>query len=131
MNVNLDIARIRNDRAGRVSSWDTTGRNNDAWIIPAGESRVLANIEGPGVITHIWMTQAMGYREVLLRFYWDGARFPSVNVPLGDFFGLGHSIVNSYQIVAVQCVNGGQRPVEPGLCVELLRADAVQEICTR
>ena len=97
MNVNLDIARIRNDRAGRVSSWDAIGRNNDAWIIPAGESRVLANIEGPGAITHIWMTQAMGYREVLLRFYWDGARFPSINVPLGDFFGLGHSIVNSYQ----------------------------------
>ncbi len=66
-------------------------------MIPAGETRVLAEIEGPGCITHIWMTQPNHYRECLLRFTWDGARQPSVVVPLGDFFGLGHGLVNSYQ----------------------------------
>jgi hypothetical protein len=97
MTVDLSLAQIRNRRTGRCSSWDTTGRNSDWWIIPAGESRTLADIQGPGVITHIWLTQGNHYREVLLRFYWDGAKRPSIDVPLGDFFGLGHSITNSYQ----------------------------------
>ena len=92
-----DLAVIRNGRSGRHSSWDTTGRNADAWTIAPGEKRVLADIDGPGLINHIWMTQGNHYREVLLRITWDNARAPSVNVPLGDFFGLGHSIVNSYQ----------------------------------
>ena len=92
-----DLPRIHNRRTRRVSSWDTTGRNADAWTLEPGQTRVLADIEGPAQITHIWMTQPDGYRECLLRFYWDGAKRPSVNVPLGDFFCLGHGIVNSFQ----------------------------------
>jgi len=84
-------------RSGRSSSWDTSGRNADAWTIGPGESRVLADIPGPGAITHIWMTQRNHYRECLLKITWDNASQPSVMVPLGDFFGLGHGIVNSYQ----------------------------------
>ena len=91
------LARIANGKTGRCSSWDTTGRNSDAWRIPAGESRVLADIKGPGVITHIWMTQPNHYRQCLLKFTWDDAEDASILVPLGDFFGLGHGIVNSYQ----------------------------------
>ncbi|MFB3893783.1 MAG: glycoside hydrolase family 172 protein [Phycisphaerae bacterium] len=92
-----DLPVIRNRKTGRCSSWDTTGRNRDCWTIPAGKSEVLADIKGPGVITHIWMTQPNHYRECLLKITWDDARGPSVLVPLGDFFGLGHGIVNSYQ----------------------------------
>ena len=92
-----DISSISTARSGRASSWDTTGRNSDAWTIPAGESRVLADISGPGVITHIWMTQRNHYRDCLLKITWDNAQHPSVLVPLGDFFGLGSGIVNSYQ----------------------------------
>ncbi|MFW6154493.1 MAG: glycoside hydrolase family 172 protein [Planctomycetota bacterium] len=84
-------------RTRRVSSWDITGRNADRWRIAPGESRVLADLEGPGRITHLWMTQRAGYRQCLLKFTWDNAKRPSVLVPLGDFFGLGHGIVNSYQ----------------------------------
>jgi len=93
----MELAQIRSRRTARFSSWDTTGRNADCWRIPAGQSRVLADIKGPGIITHIWMTQGANYRECLLRITWDGARHPSVLCPLGDFFGLGHGIVNSYQ----------------------------------
>ena len=57
---------ISNGRTGRYSSWDTSGRNADYWTIEPGESRVLADITGPGAITHIWMTQRNHYREVLL-----------------------------------------------------------------
>jgi hypothetical protein len=92
-----ELARIRNRRTLRVSSWDTSGRNADCWHLEPGETRVLADIRGPAQITHVWMTQPRRYRECLLRFYWDGAKQPSVNVPLGDFFCLGHGLVNSFQ----------------------------------
>ena len=91
------LARVMTGTTGRFSSWDTSGRNTDRWLIPAGESRVLADIKGPGTITHIWMTQASHYRECLLKITWDNAAHPSVVVPLGDFFCLGHAIVNSFQ----------------------------------
>jgi hypothetical protein len=67
------------------------------WTIGPGETRVLADIKGPGQITHIWMTQGNHYRECLIRITWDNAALPSVVCPLGDFFGLGHGIVSSYQ----------------------------------
>ena len=92
-----ELARLRNRGTRRFSSWDRTGRNADYWRIPPGESRVLADIAGPGCIRHLWMTQGSHYRSVLLKITWDNARYPSVLVPLGDFFGLGHEIVNSYQ----------------------------------
>ena len=52
----------------------------------------LADIEGPGVIQHIWITvDPKAYRDTILRFYWDGEETPSVEVPLGDFFCNGHA----------------------------------------
>ncbi|MFP4029220.1 MAG: glycoside hydrolase family 172 protein [Candidatus Brocadiia bacterium] len=92
-----DLSQLRESQTARCSSWDTTGRNNDAWTIEPGETKVLADIKGPGAITHIWMTQRNHYRECLLKFTWDNEDEPGVLVPLGDFFGLGHNIVNSYQ----------------------------------
>ena len=92
-----ELPLIRNRKTARFSSWDTTGRNRDFWKIPAGSSAVLADIKGPGAIRHIWMTQGSHYRRCLLKITWDGAKRPSVLVPLGDFFCLGHEIVNSFQ----------------------------------
>jgi hypothetical protein len=91
------LCTIKNARSGRCSSWDKTGRNGDCWILKPGERRILADIKGLGCITHIWMTQPHHYRECLIRMTWDNAKAPSVLCPLGDFFGLGHGIVNSYQ----------------------------------
>jgi hypothetical protein len=91
------LSTLHDGRSGRCSSWDTTGRNVDSWKIEPGQTRVLADIKGPGAITHIWMTQGNHYRECLLRITWDNAASPSVLVPLGDFFCLGHGIVNSFQ----------------------------------
>lgn len=91
------LAYIRDAQTGRASSWDKTGRNSDAWWIEPGESAVLADLKGPGCITHLWLTQANHYRECLLKITWDDADSPSVVCPLGDFFGLGHGLVNSYQ----------------------------------
>ncbi len=47
------LSLINNAKTGRVSSWDKTGRNQDRWIIPVGKSVVLADIKGPGKLTHI------------------------------------------------------------------------------
>jgi hypothetical protein len=54
---NLDLARVRPARTGRVSSWDHRGRNQDYWVVGPGETRTLAELEGPGCLTHLWLTQ--------------------------------------------------------------------------
>ena len=95
----FNLCRIKNAKTKRISSYDVEGRNRDAWRIEPGETKIIAEIDGPGCITHIWMTQGgplFLYREVILKFYWDGEENPSILVPLGDFFCLGHSLVNSF-----------------------------------
>jgi len=94
-----NLCSVKKAVSKRFSSYDVSGRNHDSWKIDAGKARTLAEIDGPGCITHIWMTQGgrpFLYREVLLRVFWDGEKNPSINVPLGDFFCLGHSLVNSF-----------------------------------
>ena len=90
-----DIAKLRSYKRRRISSFDRTGGNLDFLIIKAGEKQVIADIDGPGCITHIWTTQAcMGAsffpRHIIIRIWWDDELEPSVECPLGDFFGLGH-----------------------------------------
>lgn len=92
-----ELTRIRNRKTGRFSSWDKSGRNMDLWIIPPRSSVVLAEISGPAQITHIWMTQLKNYRECLLKITYDDKDSPSVLSPLGDFFCMGHGLVNSFQ----------------------------------
>jgi Protein of unknown function (DUF2961) len=59
--------------------------------LKAGETATLAQIEGPGCITHFFITSNVArYRELVLRCHWDGEAQPSVEVPLGDFFAMGH-----------------------------------------
>ena len=59
--------------------------------LPRGETVTLAEIEGPGIIRHIWITcRPEALRSCVVRFYWDGEDAPSVEVPLGDFFCCGH-----------------------------------------
>ncbi len=91
------LSLVGDGRSLRESSWNTAGRNQDFWTLQPGETKVLADLEGPGCIQHIWMTQRNHYRDCLLRITWDNARYPSVLCPLGDFFCLGHDIVNSFQ----------------------------------
>ena len=94
------LSRLRDGRSKRISSWDTSGRNGDAWPIAPGECRALAEIAGAGVVRHIWFTIAcedpIHLRKAVLRMYWDGQDHPSVETPVGDFFGVGHAKVASY-----------------------------------
>ena len=54
--------------------------------IKPGETRTLVDTDGPGMITHIWFTGYVGH-SFILRIYWDGADFPSVEAPISAFFG--------------------------------------------
>lgn len=60
----------------------------------AGETVTIADVDGPGCIRHIWLTTPPGNplhdRNLILRCYWDGQTQPSVECPLGDFFGMAH-----------------------------------------
>ena len=61
---------------------------------------VLADIAGPGIVQHIWITvDPKAYRDTVLRMYWDGEETPSVEVPLGDFFCNGHGM--RYNVVSI------------------------------
>jgi len=95
-----DLSLLRDARCKRISSWDTTGRNRDALLIEEGETHTIGEIKGPGCIRHIWVTIACEdewyLRKLLLRAYWDGEDQPSIDSPIGDFFGVGHGVVNSY-----------------------------------
>ena len=102
-----DVARLRRFKRKRQSSYDRTGGNIDFLIIAPGEKVVIFDEEGPGCITHIWTTQAgMGAkyfpRHVIVRIWWDGEEEPSVECPLGDFFGLGHGERQNFHSAPLQ-----------------------------
>jgi hypothetical protein len=75
-------------------------------VIQAGETRLLADIEGPGAITHIWMTPTGHFRHSILRMYWDDSETPSVECPVGDFFANGWGEFAQVSSLPV-CVNPG------------------------
>lgn len=79
----------------RVASTDPTGANRDSIAVQPGDTATLADLEGAGVVRHIWMTtNASGPvgRSHVIRMYWDGAAEPAVEVPIGDFYGVGHGL---------------------------------------
>ncbi len=86
-------ARLRSYKARRNSSWDKTGGNADAVTVEPGKSATVLDITGAGVITHIWFTIATAdqhhLKNLVLRAWWDGESTPSIEAPIGDFFGLG------------------------------------------
>lgn len=77
--------------------------------VQPGETYVLADIEGPGCINHIWMTPTGRYRSSILRIYYDDQEHPAVEVPLGDFFASAYTSFNTFAPLVSQavCVNPG------------------------
>ena len=94
------LAQPRFHRSRRSSSWNRSGANADRVPLPAGETIALADIDGAGCVVHIWMTigsvDLLFPRKLVLRMYWDGQEHPSVESPLGDFFGAGHGTLSHY-----------------------------------
>jgi hypothetical protein len=73
--------------------------------IPAKHERVLVDLTGPGVIRHLWFTAALDNPDQIARFhrgavikaYWDDEEHPSVEVPFGDFFAVGHGVQRPFE----------------------------------
>jgi len=89
-------------RAQRSSSAnDDLNKNGDNVSISPGETIILGDLSGPGIINHIWMTISTSNpfygRSLVIRMYWEGNDKPSVEVPVGDFFGVGHGANISFE----------------------------------
>lgn len=107
-----DLAKPRGYQSHRISSYDRAGGNGDGGQgnpLKVGETRTLADIKGPGEICHIWFTFAQFDKDTLgnliLRMYWDGEKTPSVEAPIGAFFGLGHGKEYSFDSVPFSVLN--------------------------
>lgn len=93
----------------KQSSYDRTGGDFDSWKIAPGATKEIFSSDGPGVITHIWFTIAPeGWfphplKQTVLRIYWDGNEKPSVETPIGDFFGLTLDEYVLYQSALTDC----------------------------
>ena len=85
----------------RVSSSDPTGRNADARRVAPGATYTVLDADGPAMISHIWFTIAddepYNLKRIVLRIYWDNETSPSVEAPIGDFFGLGLGEYHAWQ----------------------------------
>ena len=103
-------ARAQNHTSLKQSSFDRTGGNRDFWRIEPGATQEVFNAQGPGIITHIWFTiAAQGpnhLRELMFRVYWDGNAKPSVETPIGDFFGLNLNSYFIYESAYLACSPG-------------------------
>ncbi len=88
-----DLTQPQDYALKRISSADLTGANADFREIQPAGALTLLDANGPGLLTHIWITVASGeayhLKKLMLRIYWDNETAPSVEAPLGDFFGLG------------------------------------------
>ncbi len=104
------LATLRDCRTRRASSWDRSGGNRDAITVEAGQTATLADISGPGAIRHIWCTIAAEdphyLRKVVLRMFWDDEEIPSVEAPVGDFFGVGHALANHFVSLPLTMIKG-------------------------
>ena len=87
----------------RSSSYDRTGANADARPVAPGETLTVLDDSGPGLVTHIWFTIASPdpwhLKALVLRAYWDGETTPSIETPIGDFFGFGLGDYYLYQSI--------------------------------
>jgi Protein of unknown function (DUF2961) len=91
----------------KQSSFDHTGGNQDFFHIAPGQALNVFEADGPGIVTHIWFTinahSGHHLKELVLRIFWDGNSRPSVEVPVGDFFGLNLGDYYLYQSAFLNC----------------------------
>ena len=92
-------------KSRQVSSFDKTGGNGDCLGgIKDGEKITIMDVKGAGIINHIWITIApeaerLNRNDIIIRMFWDGNSFPSVEAPIGPFFGNGWG--EAYNFVSV------------------------------
>ncbi len=98
--------------ARHEGSWDRSGGNGDARGVAPGETITLLDAKGAGVIRRFWVTIAPRaevaiHSQAILRMYWDGEATPSVEVPVGAFFGVGFGEQVDYISTPLNETSGG------------------------
>ena len=108
------LEQLKDFASRRASSADPDWRhgNRDWRPIEPGGTLLLADLKGPGIITHFWNTincPAPFYSRLLtLRIYWDGETNPSVECPIGDFFAVGHGLDRPFVSLPVKVSSDGR-----------------------
>ena len=97
-------------KGGMSASNLGVGRKGHAHLpLNAGDSHTIAEIEGPGCIRHIWLATSLNpkiIRGTVIRIFWDDLPFPSVECPIGDFFGVAHGRMAPYASILTAEVEG-------------------------
>jgi hypothetical protein len=107
--VMAGLARTQSYSASRVSSYERKGGPRDnVWVPATGKEFVLADIQGPGAITHIWTTFRGTGRDLILRIYWEGSGHPSVEAPIGDFHGVAMGVDAPMESLPIQVSSEGR-----------------------
>jgi len=109
------LSGLGNPREGRAmheGSWDRQHLNNDALHLKAGETVTLFTHEGAGTVHRFWVTIAPRedvaiLSQVILRMYWDGDAYPSVECPIGAFFGVGFGEQKDFISLPLNEASGG------------------------
>lgn len=89
--------RLDSGKRNVANAWWSASDLGKGWkvnpfiVVEAGETVTVGEIDGSGAIQHIWMTPTGNWRFSILRFYWDNEPTPSIEVPLGDFFGMAYN----------------------------------------
>jgi hypothetical protein len=90
-----------NGEKGRGAMTNASAKGNAYEALKAGETKVLLDTKGPGVIQRIWATVSdrspSSLRALRLRMYWDGSATPAVDAPFGDFFCAGLGRLTAFQ----------------------------------
>src|SRR5438105_7265142 len=107
------LPQLKDFSAHRSSSNNADPESNDDSKRPIpGETIVLADLKGPGVVTHIWLTVAANEyawpRLLRLRVYYDGSTTPSVDAPVGDFLGVGHGMERPLTSLVIRDASAGR-----------------------
>jgi hypothetical protein len=96
-----DITQQQTYTAHKSSSAEVTGANTDSRAVTPGQTFTVLDVDGPGVVSHVWFTinspEPYHLKRIVLRMYWDGEETPSVETPIGDFFGLGLGVYYNWE----------------------------------
>jgi hypothetical protein len=106
------LAMPRQGTPKHEGSWDRAGGNGDARPVAPGETITLMDYKGAGIVRRFWVTIAPRaemtiHRQAILRMYWDGEATPSVETPIGDFFGVGFGEQKDYTSLPLNEMSGG------------------------
>lgn len=113
-----DLYLAREGGLAHYASVDTTGGNADFRPVAPGETLVLVDHEGAGVVRRWWITinprqNVEILRHLIVRCYWDGESSPSVEVPVADFFGMGFGEWKDFISLPLNMTSGGYNTYWP------------------